>query len=243
MEAPYFVFHLPLKKKNPQSSIFSSLTSALCVTAAKNFFRVSDRAGRQLQSHCFQASDAFNKQQWINCIRQAREAAALSGDAPQGAEERLEAERTGTPGETEGSLCAEGAKSAWGEIETGPCLEEAGSQSAKEEAGELAEVDGAETGSGGAPGLDGGADPRVEMDTGQLGCGKAKAKPNVELEAEAGMDGGAEAGPFSSAAPCREEEEREMEEEQAVGAEEVEEVGMDTSEGGSPQCEELTQRC
>lgn len=81
------------------------------------------------------------------------------------------------------------------------------------------------------------------MDTGQLGCSKAKAEPDVELEAEAGMDGGAEAGPFSSAAPCREEEEREMEEEHAVGAEEVEELGMDTSEGGSPQCEELTQRC
>ncbi|XP_034389395.1 rho guanine nucleotide exchange factor 3 isoform X2 [Cyclopterus lumpus] len=46
----------------------------------KNFFRVSDRTGGQLQSHCFQASDAFNKQQWINCIRQAKEAAALTGD-------------------------------------------------------------------------------------------------------------------------------------------------------------------
>lgn len=181
---------------------------------------MSDRAGGQLQSHCFQASDAFNKQQWINCIRQAREAAALSGDAPQG---------------TEGGLCAEGAKSAWGVIETGPCLEEAGSQSAKEEAGK---VDSAETGSG-----SGGAPDRVEMDTGQLGCGEAKAEPTVELEAEAGTDGGAEAGPFSSATPCREEEEREMEEEQAVGGEEAEELGMDTSEGGSPQCEEPTQRC
>ncbi|XP_035007409.2 rho guanine nucleotide exchange factor 3 isoform X2 [Hippoglossus stenolepis] len=48
----------------------------------KNFFRVSYRAGGQLQSHSFQASDAFNKQQWINCIRQAKEAAALTGDQP-----------------------------------------------------------------------------------------------------------------------------------------------------------------
>ncbi|XP_069372371.1 rho guanine nucleotide exchange factor 3 isoform X1 [Paralichthys olivaceus] len=48
----------------------------------KNFFRVSYRTGGQLQSHCFQASDAFNKQQWINCIRQAKEAAALTGDQP-----------------------------------------------------------------------------------------------------------------------------------------------------------------
>ncbi|XP_054640800.1 rho guanine nucleotide exchange factor 3 isoform X2 [Dunckerocampus dactyliophorus] len=46
----------------------------------KNFFRVSYRCGGQQQSHCFQASDAFNKQQWINCIRQAKEAAALSED-------------------------------------------------------------------------------------------------------------------------------------------------------------------
>ncbi|XP_077428932.1 rho guanine nucleotide exchange factor 3 isoform X4 [Vanacampus margaritifer] len=42
----------------------------------KNFFRVSYRvSGGAPQSHCFQASDAFNKQQWINCIRQAKEAA------------------------------------------------------------------------------------------------------------------------------------------------------------------------
>ncbi|XP_053724976.1 rho guanine nucleotide exchange factor 3 isoform X2 [Synchiropus splendidus] len=46
----------------------------------KNFFRVWYRSGVQLQSHCFQASDAFNKQQWINCIRQAKEAAALPAD-------------------------------------------------------------------------------------------------------------------------------------------------------------------
>uniref|UniRef100_A0A671KQ92 Rho guanine nucleotide exchange factor 3-like n=1 Tax=Sinocyclocheilus anshuiensis TaxID=1608454 RepID=A0A671KQ92_9TELE len=39
-----------------------------------NFFRVAFRSGGQLQTHCFQASDAFNKQQWLNCIRQAKEA-------------------------------------------------------------------------------------------------------------------------------------------------------------------------
>ncbi|XP_076850401.1 rho guanine nucleotide exchange factor 3 isoform X3 [Brachyhypopomus gauderio] len=38
----------------------------------KNFFRVTFRSGGQLQSYCFQASDAFNKQQWLNCIRQAK---------------------------------------------------------------------------------------------------------------------------------------------------------------------------
>lgn len=31
-------------------------------------------SGGQLQTHSFQASDAFNKQQWLNCIRQAKEA-------------------------------------------------------------------------------------------------------------------------------------------------------------------------
>lgn len=125
-------------------------------------------------------------------------------------------------------------------------MEEAESQSAKEKADELAEVYGAETGSGssGAPGLDDGTDARVEMDMEQLGCSEAEEKAYVNTEAEPEttadwkMDGGAEA--FSSAAPCREEEERGMEEEQVV---DCEEVGMDTSEGGSPQCEELTQRC
>uniref|UniRef100_A0A8C6TT95 Rho guanine nucleotide exchange factor (GEF) 3 n=1 Tax=Neogobius melanostomus TaxID=47308 RepID=A0A8C6TT95_9GOBI len=42
----------------------------------KNFFRVSCKVGGQ--SHCLQASDAFNKQQWINCIRQAKDAASTS---------------------------------------------------------------------------------------------------------------------------------------------------------------------
>ncbi|KAM4740374.1 rho guanine nucleotide exchange factor 3 isoform 2-T2 [Anableps anableps] len=49
----------------------------------KNFFRVSYRTGSQLQTHCFQASDAFNKQQWINCIRQAMEAASAGERSPQ----------------------------------------------------------------------------------------------------------------------------------------------------------------
>ncbi|XP_027858766.1 rho guanine nucleotide exchange factor 3 isoform X2 [Xiphophorus couchianus] len=58
----------------------------------KNFFRVSCRSGSQLQTHCFQASDAFNKQQWINCIRQAKEAA---GEQTPQTERRTEPE----PGE------------------------------------------------------------------------------------------------------------------------------------------------
>ncbi|KAF7249676.1 Rho guanine nucleotide exchange factor 3 [Varanus komodoensis] len=39
----------------------------------KNFFRVSFKNGSQSQSHSLQANDAFNKQQWLNCIRQAKE--------------------------------------------------------------------------------------------------------------------------------------------------------------------------
>lgn len=40
----------------------------------KNFFRVSFKHGSQSQTHSLQANDTFNKQQWLNCIRQAKEA-------------------------------------------------------------------------------------------------------------------------------------------------------------------------
>ncbi|XP_061544238.1 rho guanine nucleotide exchange factor 3 isoform X2 [Phycodurus eques] len=64
----------------------------------KNFFRVSHRVwDGPPQSHCFQASDAFNKQQWINCIRQAKEAAEENG--PSSAEDVMA--ETETEPETE----------------------------------------------------------------------------------------------------------------------------------------------
>uniref|UniRef100_M3ZDL7 Rho guanine nucleotide exchange factor (GEF) 3 n=1 Tax=Xiphophorus maculatus TaxID=8083 RepID=M3ZDL7_XIPMA len=69
----------------------------------KNFFRVSCRSGSQLQTHCFQASDAFNKQQWINCIRQAKEAA---GEQTPQTERRTEPE----PGEPTDSSKDSGIK-------------------------------------------------------------------------------------------------------------------------------------
>ncbi|KAK7137412.1 hypothetical protein R3I93_017482 [Phoxinus phoxinus] len=50
----------------------------------KNFFRVVFRSGGTLQSHAFQASDAFNKQQWLNCIRQAKEAGVRRCAPPAG---------------------------------------------------------------------------------------------------------------------------------------------------------------
>ncbi|XP_063267386.1 rho guanine nucleotide exchange factor 3 isoform X2 [Prinia subflava] len=47
----------------------------------KNFFRVSFKNGSQGQTHSLQANDSFNKQQWLNCIRQAKEKAACAGKA------------------------------------------------------------------------------------------------------------------------------------------------------------------
>ncbi|XP_066527864.1 rho guanine nucleotide exchange factor 3 isoform X2 [Hoplias malabaricus] len=46
----------------------------------KNFFRVTFRSSGQLHAHSLQASDAFNKQQWLNCIRQAK--VAVGSDPP-----------------------------------------------------------------------------------------------------------------------------------------------------------------
>ncbi|XP_065811291.1 rho guanine nucleotide exchange factor 3 isoform X1 [Labrus bergylta] len=96
----------------------------------KNFFRVSFRLGGQLQSHCFQASDAFNKQQWINCIRQAKEAAALTGEQPAQTGQSLETGlggHIGPLGETGLRLCGESeledGKGNWGEMEAGLGLE------------------------------------------------------------------------------------------------------------------------
>ncbi|XP_053171694.1 rho guanine nucleotide exchange factor 3 [Scomber japonicus] len=92
----------------------------------KNFFRVSSRSGGQLQSHCFQASDAFNKQQWINCIRQAKEAAALTGDQPPQTGQCLETglggqigplSETGLSVPSESEL--ENEKTMWAEMKTG----------------------------------------------------------------------------------------------------------------------------
>ncbi|XP_040262906.1 rho guanine nucleotide exchange factor 3 isoform X2 [Bufo bufo] len=45
----------------------------------KNFFKVGYKNGPQAQSHSFQANDTFNKQQWLNCIRQAKESVLCSG--------------------------------------------------------------------------------------------------------------------------------------------------------------------
>ncbi|XP_008319273.1 rho guanine nucleotide exchange factor 3 isoform X3 [Cynoglossus semilaevis] len=96
----------------------------------KNFFRVSYRTAAQLQNHYFQASDAFNKQQWINCIRQAKEAAALTGDQSPITGQCLETKPEGQVGPLDRttqilpsvSRDANG-KGTCGELETGPGLE------------------------------------------------------------------------------------------------------------------------
>lgn len=58
------------------------MSNTFCSHPAKNFFRVVFRSGGQLQSHSFQASDTFNKQQWLNCIRQAKEAVVSAESGP-----------------------------------------------------------------------------------------------------------------------------------------------------------------
>uniref|UniRef100_A0A4W6BNE7 Rho guanine nucleotide exchange factor 3 n=1 Tax=Lates calcarifer TaxID=8187 RepID=A0A4W6BNE7_LATCA len=96
----------------------------------KNFFRVSFRTGGQLQSHCFQASDAFNKQQWINCIRQAKEAAALTGNQLPETGQCLETGLGGQIGPLGGTALSlrgdsgiEDEKGMWGEMEAEVGLE------------------------------------------------------------------------------------------------------------------------
>ncbi|XP_031157241.1 rho guanine nucleotide exchange factor 3 isoform X3 [Sander lucioperca] len=225
----------------------------------KNFFRVSDRTGGHLQSHCFQASDAFNKQQWINCIRQAKEAAALTGDQPPQTEQCLEAAlggQIGLLGEASLSLRCEDKNGPWGKMETGLGVEE-------EEEGLSGEKDlglGEELrvgltgetimrrdgGTGlkldGETGMDGDGETRQtisEVETGQVG-GEMGAEPGARADWK--MDGGGEtlgggaandvpALLFSSASPCQEEQEEE------------EEDGMDTGEVDSRQYEELNLRC
>nr|XP_043880370.1 rho guanine nucleotide exchange factor 3 isoform X2 [Solea senegalensis] len=89
----------------------------------KNFFRVSCRTAGQPQSHCFQASDAFNKQQWINCIRQAKEAAALTGDQPSHTGQCLETRLGRRTPSLQGDPGIDVEKGMWGEMEPGLGLE------------------------------------------------------------------------------------------------------------------------
>lgn len=157
----------------------------------------------------------------------------------------------------------------WGEMETGLCLEaEVGLSGEKHlSLGKDAEVPGRdmETGLGvdGGMGLeldrDTGMDGETRltisetgMETGQGGCGETGAEPGARADWEIDgkgetLSGGANDVPtflFTSAPSCQEEEEeRGVTGEERSGAEEGEEVGMDTSEVDSLQGEELTHRC
>ncbi|XP_028432751.1 rho guanine nucleotide exchange factor 3 isoform X3 [Perca flavescens] len=210
----------------------------------KNFFRVSDRTGGQLQSHCFQASDAFNKQQWINCIRQAKEAAALTGDQPPQTGQCLEAAlggQIGLLGEAGLSLRSEDKN----EVETGLGVEGEKGLSGEKELGLGEEVRVGLTGetvmgsdggiglkSDGESGMDGETrQPISELETGQVG-GEMGAEPGARADWE--MDDPASL--FSSTSPCQEEEKEEVIEEEG-------EDHMDTVEVDSQQCEELNLRC
>ncbi|XP_078103735.1 rho guanine nucleotide exchange factor 3 isoform X2 [Sander vitreus] len=229
----------------------------------KNFFRVSDRTGGQLQRHCFQASDAFNKQQWINCIRQAKEAAAQTGDQPPQTEQCLEAAlggQIGLLGEAGLSLHGEDKNGVWGEMETGLGVDGEEGLSGEKDLGLGEEVRvgltgktimGRDGGTGlkldGETGMDGEMRQTIsEVETGQVG-GEMGAEPGARSDWK--MDGGGVAANdvpaslFSSASPCQEEQEREVMEEERSGSGEGEEDGMDTGEVDSRQCEELNLRC
>lgn len=186
---------------NNNPCLLLSLSLSLMVTA-KNFFRVSYRTGGQQQSHCFQASDAFNKQQWINCIRQAKEAAALTGDQPPPTGQCQET-RLGGPieplGET-GLRCDPGLedeKRMWGELGTGLGVEGEVGLSLEKDLGLAKEA---------------GGDSTQETMTGreiETGLG-ADGEKGLGLDGETGMDG-------ETRQTIRETETGEMETGQGVG--------------------------
>lgn len=202
----------------------------LLVLTAKNFFRVSYRTGGQLQSHCFQASDAFNKQQWINCIRQAKDAAALTGEPLPETGQRLQEDLGGRTGPVLSPCCdlrreCEGV--AWGETGSGRCLEVAASPSGD---GELAG--------------DGGRSPGTDTETTDE---TEDGAPDEELGAWAAGggegDARAEAEEDISASSCREDEVRGGMGTERSGAVGDEALSMDTGDAASPQREEDTYRC
>lgn len=210
--------------------------SSLIVLTAKNFFRVSHRTGGQLQSHCFQASDTFNKQQWINCIRQAKEAATLTGEQLPVTGRCLQMGLGGQIGPVLTSCCdlrQECERVEWGEMDSGQCLEVAASLSGERNISEEMLKDG-----GMSPGTETGTRRDEEV------------TPVASSETEDGAlehggegDTRAEAAEDISASSCQKEEERGEMEEQQSGAVEEEEASMDTSKDTSPQSEEESHRC
>ncbi|XP_072522320.1 rho guanine nucleotide exchange factor 3 isoform X1 [Salminus brasiliensis] len=91
----------------------------------KNFFRVTFRSSGQLHTHSLQASDTFNKQQWLNCIRQAKVAVGSepprSPPSPSGltAPSQDKAEERMDQSDSDSSDCSMDTSDAGGEA-TGP---------------------------------------------------------------------------------------------------------------------------
>lgn len=71
------VYSFVMKLVQPKHSTFWYVL----FLSVKNFFRVSFKNGSQSQSHSLQANDSFSKQQWLNCIRQAKEKVTCAGKA------------------------------------------------------------------------------------------------------------------------------------------------------------------
>uniref|UniRef100_A0A1A8IKP9 Rho guanine nucleotide exchange factor 3 n=2 Tax=Nothobranchius kuhntae TaxID=321403 RepID=A0A1A8IKP9_NOTKU len=207
----------------------------------KNFFRVLYRAGGQLQTLCFQASDTFNKQQWINCIRQAKEAAELTGDQHVDAGLRGQ---TGTCFETSLSAC----KDSGLEMEAGLSLEEQASLNGGEDFGlfkEDKETEEGKTGTEVEDGLFGDSGKHLALDgilvmdseTMPTAVWKMDEGGETLISGDDNFPSSVSSSPF----PTQEEgafvEEEEQEEEEN-GSKEEEQVSMDTGE-----CAELTYRC
>lgn len=254
--------------KAPVTLLFLPLSLSFLLTA-KNFFRVSFRSGGQLQTHCFQASDAFNKQQWINCIRQAKEAATLSGGTPAQTgrcEETALGGQIGPLAETELRLCGdselEDEKGSWGEIEPGLGLEgEEGVNGEKD----LTSGEGEEPETAGEMEAVLAVDGDLELDN-ETRLGGSETDAGVEMEivqgvgdednlkADEGSGGGDEGEEEEvddlssgdndiSSSISADQEEREVMEEEQNSAEGEEEVGMETSDMDSLQGEEVSFRC
>lgn len=146
----------------------------------------------------------------------------------------------------------------WGEMETGLCLE--GAVGLTSEADEMVEDSGMGSEIDGEKGIDGKVtlmttepEPGAQMDTGKGACGEAMSEPGARADwkLDRGGEGeivsrgadGVPTSPHPSVAPCQEEEESEVMEEEPSGTEKRVEVVMDTAEVNSLQCEELSHRC
>ncbi|XP_074521577.1 rho guanine nucleotide exchange factor 3 [Halichoeres trimaculatus] len=186
----------------------------------KNFFRVSFRSGGQLQTHCFQASDAFNKQQWINCIRQAKEAAALTGEQPPQTGRCVETGAELRPG-AESEL--EPDRGNWAEVESGMGLD-AEEGLSLEETRLRSETD---------AGVEMEAEQEVEGETGAEENSQVDEAREVEEEEEV-VNCSCNETPFEEEKEVMEEEQKHTQEEEVE-----EEFGMETCESE----EELSFRC